>query len=563
MAESQESHLLALAPELTQIISDELDLASVGHLRLACKHLAELLNSRVFRALTIDITKNTIERSLAKIVTLATSDHAARQATRDLSILSLSPAFSPEYRGPQWNHVDGQWIAEPEPQAPPEVALAEEEMKLHLFQAITSLKGVQSVHWVPRSMDNQWAHSTVMDALKSLPNLREFWVSLPSIKTPVAWEHLKGLRQIHIEGTCDEHEDETFDSLAKAVAQSPQLTSIEIASGWRYRLPTNKKQSLHQIFKYYPRDATPLRLRHLQLMTWLVRLDEVTLPHLKHLTSLELVNIEDPYARSPYTLAESDDESEAKHENRRYGSSVEEIWKTMRSARIRLEELTVDVVTPSFLDYLSSYSGLKMLHITPGGFHEGTSSDALAKKFFADPLQKHSGSLEDLNIAARYEGLWCFSDHNLPAIAKCTNLKSLRIAIISSQLWNDDDHAKAAPNSDAIKLLIDTALVHLPHLKKFQIVAANLETLRHARCGNPAMSHFSRAGKMMVRSVLNYTAPPSCRRLPTLKVGTGRSFRGRPIQVFTAGSDGHDLEGGPLRYIDSSPPTEGRDEFNW
>ena len=58
-------------------------------------------------------------------------------------------------------------------------------------------------------------------------------------------------------------------------------------------LPLGETQSLHQLFQYHIKDVPPLRLHRLVLDTYLVRFDDITLPHLKYLTSLSLTNIKD------------------------------------------------------------------------------------------------------------------------------------------------------------------------------------------------------------------------------------------------------------------------------
>jgi hypothetical protein len=248
---------------------------------------------------------------------------------------------------------------------------------------------------------------------------------------------LKGLREISIDGDCPKYNDEIFDSLAKVIAAS-QLTSIDVGRNWSpYRRPVSKNQTLHHIFKYCFGHHAALRLRHLSLKNWLIRLDDVTLPHLAHLTSLELIQIIDP--DRPYQP-----NSEAiSPVMQRYGSSTEEVWKTLGSSGIHLKELRVDAVTPSFLEFLSSCSGLKRLRISPLNFTDGKSSDGMAQKFFT-MLDSHCHSLEELEISPPYEGLWCFGEHNLSIISQCTKLSHLCMAIISSHL------NESSPESDAI-----------------------------------------------------------------------------------------------------------------
>ncbi|KAF8953674.1 hypothetical protein BDZ97DRAFT_1679083, partial [Flammula alnicola] len=524
----------------------------VKQLRLTCKELGELLRPQVFRVLSINVTRNTLEDDVSKLRTLATTNYPASYGTRILYIRSLSPSYDPSYRGPVWKHVEGEWIAEAQAEDPPEVARAEEEVKRYLFNAISSLKGVQTVGWITHRKDDENAQKTVMDALKTLPNLRCLHVTIPNCKIPLSLDSISGLREISIVGTSEQYHEDTLDSLAKLVAKTPELISIEISSNWRYSQPINKTQSLHQVFKYYPVNASPLRLRHLGLKVCLVRLDEITMPHLRHLTSLNLTNIEDPNMRPRYAMGEEQEETQILKEQKRYGSSLQDVWKMLTQADVRLEEITVDVVVPSFLDYLSSYSGLKKLNLTPGGFFEGTRSDAMASEFFATPFAKHTRSLQELDIGALYEGSWCFGPHNIFAISNCQNLRKLRMSVISNE---------PRLQISVKKLFLDTVAISMPQLESLQIIDANLEQLRGAFCGNPAMAHFSHATRIMTASVNRYRAPPSCIRLPALTISSGRSFI--PTSTFVGNAGDMDAEKGVMRYVDVSPASKETDYIDW
>lgn len=273
-----------------------------------------------------------------------------------------------------------------------------------------------------------------MKALSSLSNLSSATFSVAFCKVLLPFHLFPALRQISLVGTCEIYHDDTLDNLAKLVAKTPSLNSIDIASNWRCNQPINKSQSLHELFKYYPRNVPPLRLRHLGLTTCLVRLDEFTLPHLRQLTSLELTSIEDPYTRQRYVKEDEYEEGGLLNEQKQYGSSLDDVWKTLKDAEVHLEEITVDVVVPALLDYLHSYSGLKKLVMKPGGFTDGIRSDAMASEFFATSLVKHKISLQELAIQALYEGDWCFSSSNLSAISACQGLQTLKMSIISNQL---------------------------------------------------------------------------------------------------------------------------------
>lgn len=405
--------------------------------------------------LNIKVTKNSLWRDVTKLRTLASVPCPASSGTQTLRIGSLSPSYDPTYEGPTWKYVDGEWVAEADEEDPPEVALAAEEMKKYLFDAIFSLKALRkvecviflwfksscdlqchvvSVRWTPHHKEDETTHTIVVQALSSLPNLCYVNFSVTYCKVPLPFDLFSNLREISLVGTCEPYHDDTLDNLAKLVAKTPSLNSIDITSNWRCNQPMNKAQSLHELFKYYPRSEPPLRLRHLGLKVCLVRLDEFTLPHLRQLVSLELTSIEDPYTRQRYIKEDEYEDGTLLSEQKQFGSSLDEVWKTLRDAEIHLEEITVDVIVPALLDYLHSYSGLKKLIMKPGGFDDGIRSDAMASEFFATSFFKHRASLQELAIHALYEGGWCFSTGNLSVISACQVIKTLKMSIISDQL---------------------------------------------------------------------------------------------------------------------------------
>ena len=283
--------------------------------------------------------------------------------------------------------------------------------------------------------DRTWIQATVMDALKALPKINSLRIWIDHCRLQVPFHFISGLKEISIDGTNREYYTGTMENLAKMVAHSPQLNSIKMKSVHMFRIPFGKTQSLHQLFQYYPQDAAPLRLHRLVLDTCLLRLDAITLPHLKYLTSLSLTNIKDTSDPKPTYVSDAVnyDSEEIKNEQKRWGTGLEEVWVALTKADVNLEEITIDVVVPAFIAYLASYSGLRILNLA-GGASNQEDSDCFATQFYAKPLANHVQSLRKLNIHATYEGLWCVGEHNLSLISRCLNLKDLGVTIISSQV---------------------------------------------------------------------------------------------------------------------------------
>lgn len=250
------------------------------------------------------------------------------------------------------------------------------------------------------------------------------------------------------------------------IAQSPLLESIDFTNNYNYKRRKLSTRSLHHLFEHYPNDENipPLQLKRLSLASCLVRLDdEVVMRHLRHLTALSLEDLLEPLA--PISVAPANalandvpaddpDEAPAESSNReheeeeeeesaigkdilekqnRWGSSYEQIWETIHDSGLKLEEITLFIIPPAFVEYIGSYSGLKKLVIGTGGFKDGAASDNAGKRFY-EALERHADSIEELDISAYYEGLWCFGHHNKSLISTFQNLKTLSMKVQSTDL---------------------------------------------------------------------------------------------------------------------------------
>ncbi|KAF8908161.1 hypothetical protein CPB84DRAFT_207691 [Gymnopilus junonius] len=495
--------------ELIQHINGELNIEDTKQLRLTCKHFAETLSISIFHTLSINITPETREKSLFQLSTLAsvadvTHEHG-HPAHREARVLHISSLIN----------VSNASIGEPEELI--KIRQIEDEIKECLFKAIASLRGVQEVCWVHRWNDEEWACLAVLEAVKELPNLRKFHVAASRCDLPVPVTSLKGLEEFSFDASVSECSDSgkaMFDNLAKSISAlgpTGQLTSLEVSHNWHSCSQNGENENIHSLFKYYPQDAAPMRLRHLGLTSCFVTLDEVILPHLASLTSLKLFEIEESFG-TRVTLPASSTSSHS-------SSNLDGIWTALAKAGIYLKEITVDFVTSSFLAYLSSYSGLRKLHISgPYNFTNGQSSDIMAQGFFGQALRTHVSSLEDFGIMAQYEGLWCFGEHNVSAISELTNLRNLRLCIISPQLWGKKHFKKKTSQAkpDTVKLLLDTVVTSIPRLQTLGISSATPAYRRGAKCGSSTPALDARLERDMILNVGMYRAPPSCSRLPLL-----------------------------------------------
>ncbi|KIM44338.1 hypothetical protein M413DRAFT_25759 [Hebeloma cylindrosporum] len=405
-----------------------------------------------------------------------------------LRISSLSPAYDP----------DGRWV-HPEGEASLEIRMAEEELQGCLFKAITSLKSVQSVEWKPGYNDADWAQNDVMNALKTLPSLRVILLQGPHFKLPPSLHDLSSIQEISA-SVISVHTSEILDNICKPVARSPKITSIDMTS---CSLP-------------------PLRLHHLSLEFYRVKLDEVTLPHLKHLMSLNLMCIEEPFGRKRWGSRRTADLSPSE-EKQTYGSALDDIWEALKTSLSHL--------------FLASYSGLKKLQLSPGGFDEGDSSDSMASQFFSTPFINHVQSLEHLSISALYEGSWCFGPWNQTIISRYTNLKTLAMAIVSRDVDGE---------GNMIGLSLDTLSNSMPKLERLIILTADLEDFRNIICAKPSMNYAAYAARAIISRANMYRSLPTCHRLPHLTVDD------RPPRTFIP--LGPNVSG-CLYYTDTNPPS--------
>ena len=329
------------------------------------------------------------------------------------------------------------------------------------FSWVEDLCITYNCRWSPHYEDNEWCQTTLWDALEGLPNLRTLDLELRLCKVPLPLNSLAsiGVLQVIVLKDIDStpHSAEILDALAWMVARSTHLTSIDLLPVKPYSKPVDPLYSLHQVFNYCSTSASsptttenqPLRIHHLGLNACLVRLDRKTLPHLRHLKFLSLRSIIDPYM-DPY-----DNDSfnlNSGDEQKKFGSSLDEFWRTLKREGVWLEEIVHEDVGVGFLDYLEAYptrsnggTVLKSLNLTPDPWYRGLLySNPMARRFFSEQgaLHKHANNMEDLRIEPVYEGDWCFDTYNVDAVSACCQLKVLGMSVLSEHLEEDGGSGK-------------------------------------------------------------------------------------------------------------------------
>ncbi|KAF8968534.1 hypothetical protein BDZ97DRAFT_2056307 [Flammula alnicola] len=527
--------ILSLAPELVQAIACNVSRDDAKHLRLVCKQLGEFLESQVLENIFLNISKNALDKSIGMIRVLATSSStgAPSHATRCLVIRSLSPGFDPNY----WVPINKKSVTPTEDG--PEVVVAVKDMKKYLFDALLSLKNLQLVRWYTERKDEEWAQNIVMSALKSIPSVQSLYVELTHARIPLSLELLPHLCEITLSEFNTPSDNllnaQTYANLSALMAQSPpgQLTSIQVTHGYHDSARADAKPSLHELFCSYPADAQPLRLKHLGIMNSFVKFDDITVPHLRHLTSLDLSHVLQPRERvkprrgrlsAGFRVQPTDPELYKRQCS--VGSTVDELWTEFAKLGIWLKRVSLTDVVPAFFEYLACYSGLKKLSLKTGGFDTGRESDISAVDFFSNALTKHTGSLEELVIEASYEGLWCFGEHNISVITECRGLKHLGVSILSNNLRdsNPDSSRENQLAADTVDVLLATVSSTMPRLVSLKLYPADKEVNRGSWCGTGSLIHVSSVTNRITEHVRKYkVSGASCSRLPTVNVG-GKTF---------------------------------------
>ncbi|KAF8968545.1 hypothetical protein BDZ97DRAFT_2072908 [Flammula alnicola] len=452
-------------------------------------------------------------------------------------------------------------------------------MKKYLSDGLMSLRGLQSVSWTPEKYDEEWAQNVFVDVLKSLPALQKLDVMLVHSRIALPLELLPSIREISLHehsGFLDKsHNSQTFTSLAKMSARLPpgQLTSVHIEREWtpggapeapapleQSNLKTrdsrdsdtrraggavSRRTQWQEASKggsstnaeaedtarphYYTADAPPVQLRHLGVKYSFVKLDQLTASHCRHLTSLALINVMEPteipaVRRQPRLKVTNTQklEPEVLARQRRVGSTLSQFWLTLHREGIHLESIRLDHVVPGFIEYLTFYSGIKVLDIATAKFRNVVESDEAAHQIFRDPLANHVDALVELGTYASYEGLWCFGEHNSTSISNCKRLRILTVCVPSDGLETSLDARGdvTLASNNSIKVLMATGVSTLPRLTTLNISPSDKESNRQYRGPTMSVNHLISTRRRITRNIVAFRGPASYTRLPIITIWT-------------------------------------------
>ncbi|PPQ73294.1 hypothetical protein CVT24_012317 [Panaeolus cyanescens] len=380
-------------------------------LRLVSNALSDAFAVLVLKSIRICITypdesseKGPVHLELLQWLADPSPKHKTRlQAIRNLTIDSLSPFNS--HTSPE-NTQSG--------------AEVEQEVLNCLRSALLNLTNVHKFTWDVQAKDPVTTHGIVAETVSTYQHLETMQLKLAHLTSPVL-HHFRNLRTIRLlvnRAIDSDHPDiETSTTplpvlagLSQALAQSPELETFS------YSTIHDHEPLLDQIFEHEQLNKTVLPLRDLAL-----RNIPSPLPLLPHIGNLKSIHITGPIAGGGFNLP-----------------SFAEFWKAVEEKGVRLEDIIVDRIPSSLVDYLSSYSGLKRFslskRILEGSVPNEPSDDIDAERFHLEALPKHASTMEGLILNVRFEDKWCADPSYFTGIAQCTSLRSIGLCFGFHQL---------------------------------------------------------------------------------------------------------------------------------
>ncbi|KAF9533842.1 hypothetical protein CPB83DRAFT_889642 [Crepidotus variabilis] len=122
-------------------------------------------------------------------------------------------------------------------------------------------------------------------------------------------------------------------------------------------------------------------------------------------------------------------------------SDLDDVWRAMKAAGIRLRSISVDVMSPSLLEYLASFSGLHNLALSPlplNTMERGDGQEKMASFLFENVVVQHSRTLSHFAVTGKTH-CWSISNLNISALARCQFLTSLTTPLCIPESDNDSD----------------------------------------------------------------------------------------------------------------------------
>ena len=198
-----------------------------------------------------------------------------------------------------------------------------------------------------------------------------------------------------------------IDELTEVIANSPLLSHLEV--NVYFSQPSGLFDEILRLASKQRLSPGQPPLTHLAINRVKLCIDATTLPFLRSLTSLDISTLPvEPLPLEPNS----------------------ELWKGSKGAKIRLTNLKTDNVTSTFIDYLTSYSGLQNLTSNLRMMHRGTEFGTKhLHDLFHLALPRHKDSLTVLSINALDVKGWFICPDLLSPLYTCQNLVELGLSV--------------------------------------------------------------------------------------------------------------------------------------
>jgi hypothetical protein len=243
-------------------------------------------------------------------------------------------------------------------------------------------RALQNDRWLIADWEPAWLIDSLMRAVAELPQLAELAVETSNaFKAPLPLGYFSRLSKLTVACGRDEHVSYFVSQLATAIANSPQLTRLDVTYwGWSSSgvpLPT-----LSDLFAKLSAE-NPLFLEHLRIRFMDATVDQVVLPHLTKLTSFQF---------------------EARDTDL---SVCQRFWTSLLANRVKLSEVVLKgTITQEAILYLLSFSGLRRLDVEFVEAPLGMELEPFKNMFFAEVLPKHAESLQTLRVLGGSNAYW-------------------------------------------------------------------------------------------------------------------------------------------------------------
>ncbi|PPQ73293.1 hypothetical protein CVT24_012316 [Panaeolus cyanescens] len=370
-------------------------------------------------------------------------------------------------------------------------SITEQQVIELLTPALNALQNIQRLRWYPTDNDTKSTHQVIAGIVSKYPQLNHLDVTLTNMKYPILsyFNNLTFLECKVFKGDSPStgmpaaHPDE----LSQVLIQSPKLRSLSLsrASG-----PGALGDTLSQVFNRCNESGTVLQLRSLNLNGHLPCRE--LHPHISHLSSLQILDC----PISDTTVEERLD-------------MFQEFWVAITKSEAQLQEITVDRVPTSLVNYLCSYRGLKSFKLLNryrriADLAEGGYLDA--ERFYNEALVNHVSTLEALDVELDYEDQWCFNRSYKDTIKKCKRLRFLGLGVGYGQLGGLNDPDPLEKDEPNVHALLDAIAVGCPLLKTL-----NLYNPLPDRSDQGMAGHYQIKGMWEITNlkVRQWVAPPS------------------------------------------------------